>query len=316
MSARGCASSPAGAAAAPSSLSSSSKYRVLPIASSSAARASVALGREPGPKAAEGAGVVALEGARLGVQMLEENVEIANRAEQPAQPGQLAPQRLRPVGGDEPACRAQQGTRAPGRDAQLVQRLDVLAEPDAGVVREHRLVLLDKQPRAGGRAGRRPRPRRAPRRGGCARALAGRRLAPRAGLAERLAECLRAGRRSPLTIIGLDLRERGDDPARRARAEPLSTTTSMRSGRGPTATPARRVRSFATAVSSALRSGATEQVEEGARRSRAALLFQLEAADVGGQLELPDALAVLDPAAKRDPASEAAGAPACRGRWT
>ena len=100
---------------------------------------------EPRPQASERTGVVLLQRRRLGVEVLEQHVEVADGAEQTAEPLQLRAQGLGPAARDQPAAGAQQRPGPPRRDAQLVQRLDVLSEPDSGIVREDRAVLLDEQ---------------------------------------------------------------------------------------------------------------------------------------------------------------------------
>ena len=97
--------------------------------------------------------------------MVEQDVEVSDRPEQAAEPAELRAQRLGPFGRDQAARGTEQRTRPACRDAQLVEGFRVLAEPDAWVVREHRLVLRDEErakpldglavrPRRSGRAGR------------------------------------------------------------------------------------------------------------------------------------------------------------------
>ena len=67
---------------------------------------------------------------------LEQHLGVAHRAELGTEPLELVPQRLVPLRDEERAERAQVGAEPPGRDARLVHLFGVVAEADAGVVRE------------------------------------------------------------------------------------------------------------------------------------------------------------------------------------
>ncbi len=73
--------------------------------------------------------------------MLEEDVEIAGRAERGAEPAELVAKLGGPFGVEQRPCGAQERPRAPRRDTHLVQVLGIAAEPGAGIVREQALVL-------------------------------------------------------------------------------------------------------------------------------------------------------------------------------
>ena len=96
----------------------------------------VPLGHEPPAKAAERAGVGVLQDGRVHVEVLQQDVEIANLAEQYSEPLQLRAERLRPGGIDQRPCLTQERTRPACRDPGPVQRLGIGSEPDPWVVRE------------------------------------------------------------------------------------------------------------------------------------------------------------------------------------
>ena len=77
--------------------------------------------------------------------MLDEHVEVAHRTEQRSEPLELGSQALGPPGLDEAVRGAEECPCAPRRHAGAVQRLGILAETDARIVREQLVVLLGKQ---------------------------------------------------------------------------------------------------------------------------------------------------------------------------
>src|ERR687895_598171 len=71
---------------------------------------------------------------------MDQDVEIPRRAEHSAEPVELGPERLRPLGYEQGTRGAEESPQAPRCDSDLVQLLRVVAEPDAGVVYEQLLV--------------------------------------------------------------------------------------------------------------------------------------------------------------------------------
>ena len=85
---------------------------------------------------------VTAESAHLGVQVLDQDVEVAHGSERTAQPAQLGAERPGRLLVEEIAACAQKCPQPPGRDAELMQLLGVGAEPRSGIVREQLLRLL------------------------------------------------------------------------------------------------------------------------------------------------------------------------------
>ena len=97
-------------------------------------------------QARRGAGVAA-ERSDLRPQAAEHDVEVARRAEMPAEPADLRAQRRRPVGLDERARGAEERPQAARRHPELVQVLGIVAPARAGIVSEQRPVLgLERDP--------------------------------------------------------------------------------------------------------------------------------------------------------------------------
>ena len=99
-----------------------------------------AVGLEPGEQARCRLGVVS-ERRHLGAQPLEHHVEVARRPEMAAEPAELLAERLGPLAIDERAGRAEKCPQPPGRDAELMQVLGIVAAAGAGVVGEQRPVV-------------------------------------------------------------------------------------------------------------------------------------------------------------------------------
>ncbi len=70
-----------------------------------------------------------------------EDVEVAHRAEDTAEPAELRPQIVRPGRVEQPAGRTEERPRPTRRDAQLMEALRVDAEPRSRIVREEAAVL-------------------------------------------------------------------------------------------------------------------------------------------------------------------------------
>ncbi len=68
----------------------------------------------------------------------EQDVEVADRAQEIAEPRQLRAERLDPLGGEHRPRGAQEGPEPPRRHAHLVEVFGVASEPRAGVVGQHR----------------------------------------------------------------------------------------------------------------------------------------------------------------------------------
>jgi len=88
--------------------------------------------------------IAGVEGGRCASKPCEEDVKIADIAEDGAEPLQLERQLLR-VGRDERGARAQQRSRTPDGDAHVVEALGIGAEPRARIVRENLVELLAEQ---------------------------------------------------------------------------------------------------------------------------------------------------------------------------
>ena len=105
-----------------------------------------AVGLEPREQACRRLCVVAERG-HLCPQPVEHHVEVARRAEVAAEPAELLAQRLRPLAIDERARRAEKRPQPPGRDAELMQVLGIVAAAGAGVVGEECPILgLERDP--------------------------------------------------------------------------------------------------------------------------------------------------------------------------
>ena len=85
---------------------------------------------------------VVAERLNLRCEVLDQDVEVPHRAECPAQPLQLLPHGLDPLGVEQLAAGPQERPQPPGRDPHLVQLLRVGAEPRPWIVGEHALDLL------------------------------------------------------------------------------------------------------------------------------------------------------------------------------
>jgi hypothetical protein len=76
------------------------------------------------------------------VQPQQQHVQVAHRAERPAEPAQLGPQVVGPGGVQQRLRGLEGGPHPPHGDAHLVEVLDVLPGAGAGLVREQRLQAL------------------------------------------------------------------------------------------------------------------------------------------------------------------------------
>ena len=252
----------------------------------------------------EDAPLAGIEGVRVVAQVVDEHVEVPHRAQHPAEPAELEPQRLRPVGIEQWTTRAQERAQPPRGHAHLVELLGIAAEPRSGIVRhdgpvlglEHRLQML-------------------PRRRVAARCRALRRPFE----VERL-EDLRAA-------VAL-ARHRPPGAPCRASASPFSspstsstsssrnertiflsamteTTSIVTSATAPVAAsvriPERFVRRTATGSSGMAPCVRGEQLGHlGGHRARGAGQLELETVGPAWQLQLPEPAAVLHPPAQRD----------------
>ncbi len=91
--------------------------------------------------------IAVAELADVGREPLEQHVEVAGGPERAAEPAELGTEAVCPLPIDEPPGGPQVGPELPGRDAQLVEILDVDAEPRARVVgKEPPELLLERQP--------------------------------------------------------------------------------------------------------------------------------------------------------------------------
>ena len=73
--------------------------------------------------------------------MLDQDVEVADRTENTAEPAELEPERLVPAWDEERLARTKEGTQPAGCDSHLVKLLRIRAEAGSGVVGEDRPVL-------------------------------------------------------------------------------------------------------------------------------------------------------------------------------
>ena len=113
---------------------------------------------QPADDAGRARGVVLGQGGGLAPEPLEEDVGVADGAQGPAQPLQLAHQLGQPLRVEERLERLQVGAQAAGADPGLVDVLGVVADAHAGVVAED----ADDGGGHGARGPRRPRSRRRP----------------------------------------------------------------------------------------------------------------------------------------------------------
>ena len=98
----------------------------------------------------EDAPLAGIEGVRVVAQVVDEHVQVPHRAQHPAQPTELEPQRLRPVAVQQLATHSQERPQPPRGHAHIVELLGIAAEPRSGIVLhdgpvlglEHRLQLL------------------------------------------------------------------------------------------------------------------------------------------------------------------------------
>ena len=90
---------------------------------------------------------VVSERRHLCPQPVEHHVEVARRPEMAAEPAELLPERLGPLAIDERARRAEKCPQPPGRDAELMQVLRIVAAAGTRVVGEERPVVgLERDP--------------------------------------------------------------------------------------------------------------------------------------------------------------------------
>ena len=101
-----------------------------------------AFGFEEREQAPERPLLASLEPRGVVTEVLDEDVEVADRAEGAAEPGELRAERLCPLGVEHGPGRAQKRPEAARRDTHLVELLGIGAEAGAWVVREDLAVLL------------------------------------------------------------------------------------------------------------------------------------------------------------------------------
>ncbi len=102
---------------------------------------------------AQRAMLLRLEVVRVAAKMVEEHVQVADVSERRAEPAELRAQRLRPFFVEQRRAGLQERAQSPRRDAHLVQLLRVTAEPRTRIVRddgailslERRLVVLGRR---------------------------------------------------------------------------------------------------------------------------------------------------------------------------
>ena len=98
----------------------------------------------------------AVERGSLDAQVVEQHIEVPDRAERGAEPSELGTKGVGPLLVDQRTTRAEECPQPPGRDPELVQALGVGAEPGTGIVREQPSVLRSegtRQVHRGARAG-------------------------------------------------------------------------------------------------------------------------------------------------------------------
>ena len=249
--------------------------------------------------------VVPLETGRLGAEVLEEHIGVAQRAELAGEPLELVAKRLAPLGLDHVGRSAEHRAQAPRRNAHVVHRLWIDGEAHTRVVANDGLVLgadleeqvLDRRCVAGGPFL------------GDARHAAERTLELHLGAAvarARVVEAALEGVEQRVVAddqLDLELLERVhlvralEDHHLVGRHLGLTVAVADAHALTPRAHRRRRPELAAAEVRG-------QELVDLDRRQRAAVGLDLQPAILLRQPELPLRPAVLDPAAQRDPAAK------------